>query len=112
MIKKKVKQNKIDVVKLQDLILKALTEEYPNDKLSPGLVISYLSAPSDYRYYVSICRYQLVDKKILFSYKGNSLEQALFEMCKEWLRLNKTKRAKEELTKYISHHNTNDNTFN
>lgn len=104
---KKVKMNKqLDIIKLQQLILNALSEEYPQDNVSPGLVCAYVPRPFNAEkvglYYVSLCRYNYNnEKEVLFKASKDTLADALITVCKEWLKLHSPKTSKEDLIKYI-----------
>lgn len=69
-----------------ELFLMSLSELYPKDALSPGLVLSWL--PSANRFYVSVCRYNSrlpEGKEMLSSCVGETADEAIRKLAEDWL---------------------------
>lgn len=80
-----------------ELFLRAVSQLYPMDKLSPGIVLSYLPHDDEPEekglFYVSVCRYDVAGavnptnpgvKQTLCSAKATSLDAAITSLALMW----------------------------
>lgn len=93
-----MKNKNIDIIKLQNLLLNAITEKYANDSVKPGLV---LSAISEDKFYASLCRYACGSKQVVASASAETLEGALIELTNKWPETKPTNHV-DELKMYLS----------
>jgi len=80
-VKKVVKK---DQKKNLELVLRAVSELYPFDRTSPGIVLSYLKNEN---FYVSLCRYSGSfgnGKMVLLNAQGDTIDTALAELISKW----------------------------
>ncbi len=90
MTKKKVTAKKVStpkVVKEEEttlsLLLKAISARWPNDRIKPGVVLSYLGKE---QCYASICRYpqSYTTKEVVFKSSAPSFDEAINQLA-QWL---------------------------
>jgi hypothetical protein len=91
-VTKKVRKPKQGKRDLLPLMLQLLAETYPLDRLSPGIVLSYLTEtspklarlsgrPEGSCYYGSVVRYPQADNKVIvFSATGETVEDVLVKL--------------------------------